>query len=126
AGRDAVLELKDGEIHEIPPDPGGSRHYRRLTFRTHIIHIAGAGGVLEHTVRDSRGDRELSAHDLIAERAQVVAQYESGLRARQARLRSLGIDGAALAALAPERAPFGAQLRAALDRAFHRGDPLDR
>jgi lipopolysaccharide export system permease protein len=125
-GRDAVLELKDGEIHEIPPDPGGSRHYRRLTFRTHIIHIAGAGGVLEHTVRESRGDREMSAHDLITERAQIMAQYDSGLHAREARLRSFGITGETLRALAPERAPIGDQLRAALGRALHRGDPLDR
>src|SRR6267378_2648575 len=124
-GRDAILELKDGEIHEIPPDPQGSRHYRRLTFRTHIIHIAGAGGVLEHTVRQSRGDRELSAHDLIVQRTDVMRQYENGLKARVERLSVFGIRGDATHVLAPERAPLGERLHMALDRAAHRGDPLD-
>jgi len=119
-GRDAILELKDGEIHEIPPDPGGSRHYRRLTFRTHIIHIAGAGGVLEHTVRESRGDREMSARDLMTERGSLMTQYDAGLAAREGRLRSLGVSGGALRELAPERAPWTEQVRAAWDRALHR------
>jgi lipopolysaccharide export system permease protein len=125
-GRDAILELRDGEIHEIPPDPGGSRHYRRLTFKTHVIHIAGAGGVLEHTVRESRGDRELSAHDLLVERAQLIGQYDAGLAARRARLRSLGIRGDALVALDPERASLGARLGALADRLLHRPDPIAR
>ena len=125
-GRDAILELKDGEIHEIPPDPGGSRHYRRLTFRTHIIHIAGAGGVLEHTVRESRGDRELSAHDLLVERAQLLTQYSASLRAREARLRALGLGAPLLLALAPERAPWPERMRAIMDRALHRPEALDR
>ena len=125
-GRDAILELKDGEIHEIPPDPGGSRHYRRLTFRTHIIHIAGAGGVLEHTVRESRGDREMSARDLMTERGSLMTQYNAGLAAREGRLRSLGVSGGALRELAPERAPWTEQVRAAWDRALHRSDALDR
>ncbi|MBI1799937.1 MAG: LptF/LptG family permease [Candidatus Eisenbacteria bacterium] len=125
-GRDAILELKDGEIHEIPPDPGGGRHYRRLTFRTHIIHIAGAGGVLEHTVRDSRSDRELSARELLDERAQVENQYRTSLAAREARMRSLGLGDPAIAALAPDRASWPQQIGAAFARALHRPDALDR
>ena len=125
-GRDAILELKDGEIHEIPPDPQGSRHYRRLTFRTHIIHIAGAGGVLEHTVRESRGDREMSAHDLMAERHDVMAQYDRSLKARVARFAAFGIRGTPAHALAPERAPLLERIQLAMNRMLGRGDPLDR
>jgi lipopolysaccharide export system permease protein len=93
-GRDAILELRDGEIHEIPPDPEGSRHYRRLTFRTHVIHIAGAGGALEHTVREARGDREMSARDLITERGQIAHQLTDSRRAHETRLRQLGFGAA--------------------------------
>ena len=109
-GRDAVLELKDGEIHEIPAEEGGSRHYRRMVFKTHIIHIAGAGGALERTVRDSRSDRELSAHDLLKERERTQKQYDQSLAARRARLQGLGLPPAALEELAPERLPIGRRL----------------
>jgi lipopolysaccharide export system permease protein len=125
-GRDAVLELKDGEIHEIPPDPGGSRHYRRLTFRTHIIHIVGAGGVLEHSVRDSRSNREMSARELLDERGRVEAQYEASLKVHEARLRALGLGDDAVAALAPERAQLPERIGDAVAHLLHHPDALDR
>ena len=109
-GRDAVLELKDGEIHEIPAEEGGSRHYRRMLFKTHIIHIAGAGGMLEHTVRDTRSDREMSARELLDERARMYRQYDVSLAARRGRLEALGVSPAALRRLAPDRAPLLEQL----------------
>src|SRR5438552_7364446 len=56
-GRTAVLQLRDGEIHEVPQDEPGSRKYRRLVFKQHALYIANAGGILERLVRDSRGDR---------------------------------------------------------------------
>lgn len=124
-GRDAVLELKDGEIHEIPPDPEGSRHYRRLQFKTHIIHIPGAGGVLERTVRDSRSDREMSAHDLLIERAGLVAQLAQSRRALEARLIGAGVSMAEVRALAPDDAPWWERLEAGIDAMLHRPDPLD-
>ncbi len=115
-GKDAILELRDVEIHEIPPDPEGSRHYRRLTFRTHIIHIAGAGGVLEHTVRDSRSDREMSAADLIAERSRVRDQFQLSRLNHERRMRSFGVSDAQSRAWSPEDGTWTARLGAAVAR----------
>src|SRR5262245_20588395 len=53
-GRTAVLTLKEGEIHEVPATEEGARRYRRLTFRTHVINIPGAGAILERTIRNTR------------------------------------------------------------------------
>src|SRR5439155_500353 len=83
--RNAVLELKDGEIHEVPAEEDGARRYRRMVFKTHVIYVQGAGGFLERTVRTSRSDRELSARDLAAERAQVETQYHETLVRHRAR-----------------------------------------
>jgi lipopolysaccharide export system permease protein len=124
-GRDAVLELKDGEIHEIPPDPEGSRHYRRLKFRTHIIHIAGAGGVLERTVRDSRSDREMSAHELSVERATLIDQLHSSRLGMEARLTAIGVTSTELRALPADDAPWLERARGALAALTHASDPAD-
>src|SRR5262249_11107876 len=88
-GRNAVLELKDGEIHEVPADEGGARRYRRLVFKTHVIYVPGAGGFLERTVRSSRSDREMSAKALASERSRVDAQYRDGLARHRMRLAHL-------------------------------------
>jgi lipopolysaccharide export system permease protein len=124
-GRDAVLELKDGEIHEIPPDPEGSRHYRRLKFRTHIIHIAGAGGVLERTVRDSRSDREMSAHELSVERATLIDQLHTSRLGMEARLTAIGVTSAELRALPTDDEPWLERARGALATLTHASDPAD-
>src|SRR5258706_3065739 len=125
-GRNAVLELRDGEIHEVPAEEAGARRYRRMVFKTHVIYIAGAGGLLERSVRNSRSDREMSARDLAAERASVVASYRESLARHRDRLAGMGMAPPLLAALAPERQPFGVRLGAALARVIGRGDPLDR
>ena len=125
-GRDAILELRDGEIHEIPPDPEGSRHYRRLTFRTHVIHIAGAGGALEHTVREVRGDREMSAHDLIAERALMAQQITDSRRAHEMRLRGLGLGETEARTLLDSVSGGFASVRGALAALLRSRDAPDR
>jgi lipopolysaccharide export system permease protein len=125
-GRDALLELKDGEIHEIPADAEGSRRYRRLTFRTHVIHIAGAGGILERTVRDQRSDREMSARELLDERAEMLRQYEDSRHSRADLLLQYGAPPDVIVALTPERAPFPARVAAAWGRMWHQPTPLDR
>src|SRR5687767_6501982 len=43
-GRTAIMELRDGEIHDIPEEEPGSRKYRRLVFKKHTLYIAEAGG----------------------------------------------------------------------------------
>jgi lipopolysaccharide export system permease protein len=100
-GRTAVLELKDGEIHEIPRDEEGSRRYRRFLFHTHIVRIAGAGGLLERTVRETRSDREMSAAMLMQEQRKVEAQYASQYEARLERVARLGVTPEQFRRLAP-------------------------
>ena len=58
-GRFMTLELHDGEIHEVPPNEA-ERTYRRLMFKTHLIHIRNPAGDLERHNRETRGDREMS------------------------------------------------------------------
>lgn len=124
-GRTAVLELEDGEIHEIPVGEAGANRYHRLVFRKHTINIPGAGGMLERTVRSTRGDREKSAAQLLAERDQVLLDHSRSLQERQIRFRSLGVPEARIAALAPERAAPLKRLGLALSGLVRREDPLE-
>jgi lipopolysaccharide export system permease protein len=113
-GRTAVLELKDGEIHEIPADEGGSRKYRRMEFKTHIIHIAGAGAILERTVRDTRSDREMTAVQLIGERRRVVEQDRASTAQHLAHLATYGLSAADLGAVIPSGLSWSARLMTTL------------
>jgi lipopolysaccharide export system permease protein len=123
-GRTAVLELSDGEIHEVPPEADGPRRYHRLVFRRHTIYVQGAGGMLERTMRNSRGDREKSAAALLEERAEVRRQYLASLEARRQHFESVGVTGRDLDRLAPELAPFGERVRFELGALLHHGDVL--
>jgi lipopolysaccharide export system permease protein len=124
-GRTAVIELKDGEIHEIQAEAGQPRRYHRLSFRRHTIFVQGAGGMLERSMRDSRGDREKSARMLLDERAQVTAQYLRSLAIRQKRFREDGVSEADLAGLSPERSPWPQRLALGWEALFHRGHTLE-
>ena len=125
-GRTAVLRLRDGEIHEIPPEEGGSRRYRRMVFTTHVIYIAGAGGLLERSVRDTRSDREMSAKGLIEERRKLRAEYDQSIERRRERLHTIGAPREALDALAPERLPWTTKIAHLGKRLLTREDPLER
>ena len=125
-GRTAVLELKDGEIHDIPADEGGSRRYRRLVFKTHVINIAGAGGMLERTVREVRGNREMSVPMLMAERDSAERQLLTAAASRELRFRTMGVLAPDLEPLRPDRVTRVAGLPALIDRLTHREDPLEQ
>jgi len=125
-GRTAVLRLRDGEIHEIPSEEGGSRRYRRMVFTTHVIYIAGAGGLLERSVRDQRSDRELSARSLLDERKKLRVEYDQSIERRSERLHTEGAPPEALEAIAPERLPWTKKLGALFVRVTSREDPLER
>ena len=124
-GRTAVLELEDGEIHEIPAGEAGVNRYHRLQFRKHTINIQGAGGLLERTVRSARGDREKSAAQLLLDRAEIVTSYEQGLERQREALQAAGVPEKDWAALAPERAPLGAKVAMALGAVFRRREAID-
>jgi lipopolysaccharide export system permease protein len=124
-GRTAVLELKDGEIHDIPAEQGGNRKYRRLRFKTHVINIAGAGAILERTVRTQRSDREMSARDLIASRDSLAVQYRQTVAVKRERFRELGVPQPAIDALAPLKTSSVSRLLAAL-HTLVAGDPVRR
>jgi len=142
-GRTAVLRLKNGEIHEIPPSednvpglpgqpspssvPGsgaGSRRYRRMVFETHTIYIQGAGGMLERTVRDSRSDREMSAKDLIQERKLTVLSYDSTSALKAERFRTLGASAKEVEHLIHGESGLGPLIAGAWARLVGRDAPL--
>jgi len=123
-GRTAVLELRNGEIHDIPADEGDTRKYRRLFFRTHVIYIPGAGAILERSVRTYRSDRELSAGALASVRDSVAAQYRMQLAERIRRFTEVGMGATAARALAPETAPLGDRIAVLWSRLRGHGDPL--
>ncbi len=123
-GRTAVIELKDGEIHEIQSEAGQPRRYHRLSFKRHTIFIQGAGGLLERSAREARGDREKSARELLDERAQVEAQYHLSLAQKVEHFRAYGARLADLAGIAPEAVPWTARLGQAWRTLRHAPDPL--
>jgi lipopolysaccharide export system permease protein len=124
-GHTAVLELRDGEIHDIPAEEGGTRKYRRLLFKTHIINIAGAGAILERSVRSQRSDREMSARALAAVRDSLSATYDLLIAEKRRHLRELGLPPATMEALAPETASRATRMKALVGRLLGRGEPLD-
>ena len=124
-GHTAVLELEDGEIHEIPSDEQGVSRYHRLHFKKHTIYIQGAGGMLERTVRNARGDREKSAAQLLTERSDVIADYDRSYQGHRQRFAAMGVPANEIEALAPERAPLTLRIGLALGSLLRRADPLD-
>lgn len=123
-GRTAVIDLSNGEIHEIPAEADGPRRYHRLVFKRHTIYIQGAGGMLERTMRDTRGDREKSARALLDERGEIEAQYVRSLEQRKLRFRAAGVSERDLNRLAPERAPLPERPALVLAGLLHRGNTL--
>lgn len=57
------LYLEDGEIHGV--DETNPNRYHRMLFHTHTIRIDGIGTELVRSDRKNRGDRELSAADMM-------------------------------------------------------------
>ncbi|MBN1826714.1 MAG: LptF/LptG family permease [Candidatus Eisenbacteria bacterium] len=59
-----TLFLRDGEIHAV--DKASPAHYHRISFETHTIRITELGTELVRAEKNTRGDRELSASDMLA------------------------------------------------------------
>ncbi len=79
-----VLELHDGEIHEMP-DPKQPHKYQVIRFRQHDIRMADMERGIEDSRRKSRGDREMNLVDLREaadrqrERLEDAAQHVANL-----------------------------------------------
>jgi lipopolysaccharide export system permease protein len=125
-GRTAVLELKDGEIHEIPADEGGPRKYRRMVFKTHVIHIQGAGAILEHSVRDARSDREMTVNQLVQERQQVISQDQRSTAEHLQHLATYGLNAHDLEGVIPAGLSWDARVITNLRALFGGGRALDQ
>jgi len=90
-GDTALLELRDGVVHEVPGEVPGSRKYRQLVFDVHRIYIAGAGSMLRRTVREMRSDREMTLEQLGAEIALAEGQLDASLDRAQERMDQEGV-----------------------------------
>ena len=127
-GGTAVLSLQDGEIHEIPNEApqDGARKYRRLVFKTHVLYIAGVGGMLERSIGNSRSDREMSAASLIAERSKFEQQYRIERGHRVERLEALGLTEAEFRRFAPDQPQWVTGLLSTLRWMGRRRDPFEQ
>lgn len=125
-GRTAVLKLKDGEIHEIPAEEGGPRKYRRMVFKTHVIHIQGAGAILERSVRETRTDREMSTGQLSQDRQQVIEQEQRSTAQHLEHLATYGITARDLQALIPTGLSWEARMTTTLRALFGGSPALER
>lgn len=61
-GQRLKIVLYDGEVHEI--DNNDPKGYKRIVFKEHIINIK-SNASLRRTSRTQRGDREMSAQDML-------------------------------------------------------------
>ncbi|MGE5174759.1 MAG: LptF/LptG family permease [Hyphomicrobiales bacterium] len=116
-GRVMTLELHDGEIHEVPPNDD-ERTYRKLQFKTHIIHIRNPGADLERHDREARGDREMTLAMMNDNIHRLDKDLGRMLAGRDEVLKSAGFDSydEFVHAAVPRQPPHGimAWLRGAL------------
>lgn len=93
------LQLEDGEIHAV--DQKNPDRYQRITFSTHTVRISDIGSELVRSEKKTRGDRELSAADML-ERVETyrgeIGRIEAEERATLSqflnyRLRGLDLTG---------------------------------
>lgn len=79
SGTSMLLELHDGEIHDIP-DPERPEKYQVTRFSRHDLRMDDLGRQLEHSERTTRGDREMNLTQL---RDAASRQAERRLETRQ-------------------------------------------
>lgn len=128
ASNTMILELHDGEIHEMP-DPEQPSKYQVIRFRQHDIRMDDMERDIESSRRTSRGDREMNLTDLLAaareqqDRRQDSIQHVANLNADvvQWQFRQLGADERARKAVAEAANPAerGARLAATRRKLEH-------
>jgi lipopolysaccharide export system permease protein len=82
-GTTLKLDLKNGEIHEVPRD-GDVRKYHRLQFTSHSLLLHNADMAFEIPRREARGEREMNIARLQTEILRLKESYAE----RDARLDS--------------------------------------
>lgn len=90
-GDTALLELRNGVVHEVPGDVPGARKYRQLVFDVHRIFIPGAGSMLRRTVREMRSDREMTLQQLRREIAVADEQLAASTDRAAEQLANAGV-----------------------------------
>ncbi len=90
-GDTALLELRDGVLHEVPGDVPGARKYRQLRFDVHRIYVPGVGSALRRSMRDMRSDREMNLGQLRAEIRLADEQLQAGRERANETLARTGI-----------------------------------
>lgn len=108
--RKLVMDLRDGEIHQL--DLSEDNSYRRIMFKEHRLIMNAEGFEFERSADNAflRGDRELSARDML-ERVDSLKHQSEDARTRIERLTLSHYRqyyGDSIAALPPHipRAPF--------------------
>jgi lipopolysaccharide export system permease protein len=69
------LDLRDGEIHEVPGEASEGK-YRRGTFKENTLYLQNSGAILQRPENQSRGEREMNIAMLREEIAKREAQKD--------------------------------------------------
>jgi lipopolysaccharide export system permease protein len=69
------LDLRDGEIHEVPGEAAEGK-YRRGKFQENTLYLQNSGAILQMPENQSRGEREMNINMLLDEVAKREAQKD--------------------------------------------------
>jgi lipopolysaccharide export system permease protein len=83
------LDLRDGEIHEVP-GPATEGKYRRGKFQENTLYLQNSGAILQIPENQSRGEREMNIAMLHEEIAKREAQKERRYAQIQEKLAGTG------------------------------------
>jgi len=87
-----VLELRNGAVYALP-DQRDASAFRRTEYETHRVSIGGSSDEFSLRRRQKRGQREMSARQLLAEVRRFEADRERVRAAEDERLQVLGYSG---------------------------------
>ncbi len=83
------LDLRNGEIHEVPGE-AGEGNYRRGKFEENTIYLRNPGATLQRVERNSRGEREMSIPMMEEEIQRLKGQRRDRLARMDTKAREAG------------------------------------
>src|SRR6185436_1588901 len=89
---------------------------RRLTFKTHVINVLGAGAILERSARMARSDRELSAAALMTQRSDERHRYANAMELRRKQYEGRRLSPEVEAMLQFQDLPWSTRMRQMVER----------